>query len=158
MPAVQYYELEVQLEKGPHLPEGWSPGRRFCSPGSATLMELAEAIDRSLGRWDLAHRRQFVVGDREYTIGDEEGAGEGATTLDQLKLTTGAKFTYVFDLGDDWRHLGVVLNAAADLYKRWDGWKPKKPEVTYGWGSMPDQYGVDEITDDGPVEDFPEED
>ena len=153
---MNYYEIEVQLVSGAHLPEGWSPGRVFYTPGSVTLLALGEAIDASLGRWDLGHERDFEVGEESYEVGEEGEANQ--TTLDSLGLVAGAKFTYVFDLGDDWTHQCLVKNAAPDLYRQYEGWKPDRPVAVYGWGSMPDQYGVDAITDDGPVEDFPEED
>jgi hypothetical protein len=152
--SMNYYEIEVQLMSGSHLPEGWMPGRWFQAPGSATLLELGEAIDASLGRWDLGHERSFAIGERTHKVGGEGDANE--TTLDQLGLTAGSTFTYVFDLGDEWIHHCLVRNVAPDLMTF--GRKPDRPVAVYGWGSMPDQYGVDAITDDGPVEDFPEED
>jgi hypothetical protein len=153
---MNYYEIEIQLLSGAHLPPGWTPGRVFYTPGSATLLELGEAIDAALGRWDLAHEREFTVGKKTYEVGEEGDANE--KTLDQVGLTTGTKFTYVFDLGDDWSHQCLVKNAAPDLYKMYDGWKPEEPVAIYGWGSMPDQYGVDVNTDDGPAEEFPDQD
>jgi hypothetical protein len=153
---MNYYEIEVQLVSGPHLPAGWMPGRVFYTPGSVTLLELGEAIDASLGRWDLGHEREFKVGDKSYQVGERGDANQ--TTLDQLGLQADAIFTYVFDIGDEWDHQCLVKNAAPDLYRMHDGWKPDAPVITYGWGSMPDQHGVEEITDDKPVEEFPEED
>jgi Plasmid pRiA4b ORF-3-like protein len=153
---MNYYEIEVQLMSGPHLPPGWMPGRVFYTPGSVTLLELGEAIDSSLGRWDLSAKCEFKVGKKRYSI-DEEG-DPNETTLDQVGMKAGTKFSYVFNLGDGWSHQCLVKNVAPHLYRMFDGWKPDGPVAVYGWGSMPDQYGVDYRTDDGPVEDFPDQD
>ena len=49
------------------------------------------------------------------------------------------KFTYVFDLGDDWRHgcqvTGSNLNPVEVA-----GIVPERPIPIWGWGWIPDQY------------------
>jgi Plasmid pRiA4b ORF-3-like protein len=149
---MNYYELQVVLVSGAHLPEGWMPGRVFAAPGNCVLWELAVAIDASLGRWDLTHERDFTVKGKRID-GDAEARGADRFTLDSLGLARGDVFEYEFDLGDSWVHRCLVLNVAPDLYKQWEGWRPEAPSPLYGWGSLPDQYGRETDTDDGPVDD-----
>jgi hypothetical protein len=144
---MNYHEFEVQLMSGSFLPEGWSPGRVFAVPGDCSLARLGEAIDRSLGRWDLAHERDFTI------KGKRIAAGPRSATLDSLDLAKDELFEYEFDLGDSWTHRCMVRNVASDLYEIWDGWKPAEPTAVEGWGDMPDQYGRSAWSDDGSVED-----
>lgn len=137
---MNYYELEVVLTTGAWLPEGWTPGRVFAVPGSVPLRELALAIDTAFGRWDFNHEREFTIGKQHFDC---------LTSLDSMGLKSGDAFDYEFDLGDSWTHRCLVRNAATDLYKIWDGWRPKVPTPLLGWGALPDQYGRRSETDDG---------
>lgn len=139
------------MVSGAHLPEGWAPGRVFAVPGSSALWELAQAIDISFGRWDFSHEREFTVKGKDLNAGPFE-RGADRLTLDSLDLVVEEVFTYVFDLGDVWEHTCLVRNAAADLPGQWDSWKPAMPTPVFGWGSMPDQYGRESMSDDGSVE------
>jgi Plasmid pRiA4b ORF-3-like protein len=148
---MNYYEIEVILFAGTFLPEDWSPGRVFAVPGRYPMLELALTIDSAFGRWDLVHERVFTVKGKQFD-GDSEVKGADRLTLDSLGLARGDIFEYEFDLGDSWIHRCLVLNAAPDLYKQWDGWRPEVPSALFGWGSLPDQYGREADTDDGPVD------
>ncbi len=141
-----FYEIEVVLESGAYLPEGWSPGRVFAVPGSCPLWQLAEAIDLGFGRWDLAHERDFTIGGRR--IPGSRGS-RGAARLDSLGLVKEDTFEYEFDLGDSWVHQCRVRNVAPDVDELWDGWKPSLPTAIEGWGNLPDQYGRAAWSDDG---------
>jgi hypothetical protein len=55
-------------------------------------------------------------------------------------VTPGDEFTYIFDLGDDWRHRCVVETEKADPREEY-GALPTRPVAIWGWGSIPDQYG-----------------
>lgn len=56
------------------------------------------------------------------------------------RLTTGARFVYVFDLGDQWEHLCTVGLARIDPLETL-GVVPQTSTAYFGWGSLPDQYG-----------------
>ena len=56
------------------------------------------------------------------------------------ELKPGDEFTYVFDLGDNWRHKCVVERGKADPVQAY-GHVPERPVAIWGWGSIPDQYG-----------------
>ena len=57
---------------------GWEPpakppGRRLLAAGSATLAELAHAIDLAFARWDHAHLHCFELGDgSRYILGGHD--------------------------------------------------------------------------------------
>lgn len=144
--AMNFYEIEVVLVSGAYLPGDWSPGRVFAVPGNSTLARLAEAIDHSLGRWDLGHEREFTI---------EGRSARGGTRLEALGLAQDAEFEYEFDLGDSWIHRCRVRFKGPALPDDED-WKPTEPIAIEGWGNMPDQYGVVAMTDDGPLAQEPE--
>ena len=93
------------------------PGRDLILPPSTTFEQLGLAIDRALGRWDLAHLREFTLADGT-RITDEEtrrmlhsgGLGEGILVERTADLGERVKkhvsvddvFRYVFDLSDEW--------------------------------------------------------
>jgi hypothetical protein len=74
--------------------------------------------------------------------------------LDHARLKVGSavkpgdEFTYVFDLGDDWRHRCVVEPGKADPLVEL-GVVPAAPAAFWGWGSIPDQYGRRSFDDEG---------
>jgi len=149
---MNYYELEVVLISGAYLPDGWLPGRVFAVPGSCPLWEFAVATDGAFGRGDIGHERAFTIKGKRVDV-DADAKNADRVTLDSLGLAVGESFEYEFDLGDSWIHRCLVLNAAPDLYKLWEGWRPEVPSAIMGWGSLPDQYGRETDTDDGPEED-----
>lgn len=55
---------------------------------------------------------------------------------------------YVFDLGDDWAHLGTAGPQPIDPLETL-GIVPGKPLPYFGWGDIPDQYGRRWDGDDG---------
>jgi len=134
---------------------GWEapakpPGRRLLAAGSVTLAELAHAIDLAFARWDHSHLHSFELGNGSlYILGghddlDPPAADSQTITLEHAGLARiGAKFTYTFDLGDDWTHACEVLAqddppdfSGAPAYMR-----TSLPVAIFGWGTIPDQYG-----------------
>jgi len=116
-----------------------------------TLAELAEAIDGAFARWDHSHLHRFDFGDAGSFMlgGDKENQNVGdssATQLRSLKLPPGNSFTYVYDLGDEWRHDCQVEASDVDPEEAY-GTAPGKPVPFWGWGNIPDQYG--RLSDDG---------
>ena len=123
-----------------------APGRVMLVGPSHTFEQLAQAIDAAFARWDLSHLHEFELGDgRRIGFPDDEFAPE-LEWLDHAELKVarevkpGAEFTYVFDLGDDWRHRFVVESEKADPEEEY-GLVPTGPVAIWGWGSIPDQYG-----------------
>lgn len=134
---------------------GWEapakpPGRRLLAAGSVTLAELAHAIDLAFARWDHSHLHSFELGDGTcYILGghddlDPPAADSQTISLEHAGLARiGAKFTYTFDLGDDWTHACEVVAqddppdfSGAPAYMR-----TSLPVPIFGWGTIPDQYG-----------------
>jgi hypothetical protein len=71
---------------------------------------------------------------------DESDHGTNRSTLGALELTSGQRFEYVFDLGDDWTQVLEVLGVDADPEEEY-GIVPEVPVPIEGWGCIPDQYG-----------------
>jgi hypothetical protein len=113
---------------------------------SHTFGELASAIDRAFGRWDLSHLHEFRLADgRRIGIVDDEFGG-GPQELDETGLTLGdagvrpgEAFEYVFDLGDGWDHDCTYLRAVDPEVEY--GSRPAEIVTIFGWGAIPDQYG-----------------
>jgi len=132
------------------------PGRDLIVPPSTTFEQLGLAIDRALGRWDLAHLREFTLADGT-RITDEEtrrmlhsgGFGEGILVERTADLGERVKkhvsvddvFRYVFDLSDEWtcRCTMTGFGDPESLY----GVVVSQPVPIWGWGRLPDQYGRD---------------
>lgn len=128
------------------------PGRVFAAARRHTFADLAEAIDDAFGRWDRAHLHQFdLSGDRVLTSEHDDDGPEGSEASTKVRLSTlepGERFSYMFDLGDQWTHLCTVESSRVDPFEEL-GFEPTKPLPHWGWGSIPDQYGRDHDEDDG---------
>ena len=99
---VQIYRLRIDL-KGVK-PKVW---RRILVPATIRLDKLHRVIQIVMG-WTNSHLHEFTIGDAQYgqpeyddmrSIGSEKGVS--------LKSALGgiARFTYVYDFGDDWEHV-----------------------------------------------------
>jgi pRiA4b ORF-3-like protein len=151
--AKTWLQIRVDLESGGGADLDPPPGRIFLVGPRHTFAEFAFAIDQGFGRWDLSHLHLFELADgRLIGFPDLEGFG-GPPTLDHeaLKVTRevapGDAFTYVFDLGDDWRHRCTVLPDKVDPREEFGGAPPPAPMPTWGWGWIPDQYGRERYQD-----------
>ena len=123
------------------------PGRQMLVGPTHTMEQFARAIDLAFARWDLSHLSMFALsGDRQVLDWEPDSdVGRpafraGIVTLADMDLGEGARFQYVFDMGDDWAHECVVTAVGVrprDVY----GATPRLPVAVWGWGSMPDQYG-----------------
>jgi Plasmid pRiA4b ORF-3-like protein len=137
------------------------PGRKFAVPSSCTFDEFGRAIDVAFARWDLSHLRQFTLEDGTLVVDegitDELRAssfGGGAIPRTLLldtkvgrELKVGARFRYIFDLGDDWTHACTVEGHLEPIEVL--GAVPDGPTAHWGWGTIPDQYGRRSDSDDG---------
>lgn len=152
--ARTWLSVRVELVSG-HGVDLWPrPGRILAAARSHSFAQLAEAIDRAFGRWDLAHLHMFTLADGTgvsplaWWQGEApDGTMDGySTKLDRLQ--PGEQFAYVFDMGDDWAHLCTVAHKRVDPLEELDE-APDHPVPYWGWGSLPDQYGRRWDGDDG---------
>ncbi len=106
-----------------------------------TLKDLAEAIDQAFARWDISHLHEFEFPDgRCYGLPDDEYGMHYTLIKAGSVMVEGDPFTYVFDLGDNWKHNCRVFQTNVDPREE-AGITPRKPIAVWGWGWIPDQYG-----------------
>lgn len=83
--------------------------RRLLVPAAMTLVDLHEAIQAAMG-WYGAHLHVFDIAGRQY--GDpqivEDVASEARLTLNHVLRSGVVRFTYTYDLGDNWEHQVLV--------------------------------------------------
>jgi len=122
------------------------PGRVMIVGPSHTFEQFAGAINVAFARWDLSHLHEFELADgRRIGFPDDE-FGPELEWLDHAKLKVarevgpGDEFSFVFDMGDHWRHRCLVEQEKADPLEEY-GPLPAQPVAIWGWGSIPDQYG-----------------
>lgn len=132
-------------------------GRVLLVHADHAFSDLAEAIDTAFGRWDLTPLHQFEVEGRillspEGTGEDPEDEASDEVTVGEVGLRVGARFSYVFDLGEQWTHECSVEEVGVDPFEV-AGDEPEVPVPVYGWGVIPDQYGRLSEDDDEDAED-----
>jgi len=86
--------------------------RRVQVPGSITLERLHTVIQKAMG-WRDVHLHEFEVGGRRYGQPEPDEPHykvepEWKLTLRGAAPTEGARFRYVYDLGDGWSHEVLV--------------------------------------------------
>jgi Plasmid pRiA4b ORF-3-like protein len=89
--------------------------RRVLVPGEFTLAQLHDVVQTAVG-WEDCHLHQFYIGGQRFGVLDpnERFLGgpltlnEKKTRLASLLNKTGAKATYIYDLGDSWEHALTV--------------------------------------------------
>jgi hypothetical protein len=108
-------------------------------------LDLADATNVGFGRWDLSHLNEFILDDvtrishADPWYDPPEGTVEiGDEKLSRLVLEE--QFAYAFDLGDGWTHLCTVGPENIDPESTF-GFVPELPNLYFGWGTLPDQYG-----------------
>lgn len=126
------------------------PGRVFIVGPSHSFADFAEVIDAAFARWDLSHLHEFALADERLIGFPDDSFEPDVVWLDhaQLKVARevkpGDEFSYVFDLGDNWRHRCVVEPEKADPVEEY-GEIPARPVAIWGWGWIPDQYGRESL-------------
>ncbi|MGE5673113.1 MAG: IS1096 element passenger TnpR family protein [Mycobacterium leprae] len=109
-----------------------------------TFNELAVAIDLAFARWDLGHLCEFEFQDgRRIGFPDPEYGQEVIDYREAMvsKLVKkGDRFTYLFDLGDQWLHRCMIMATNVDPERAF-GIIPQQPVPIWGWGWIPDQHG-----------------
>jgi hypothetical protein len=112
------YILRITLEAVE--PPVW---RRVQVPGSITLERLHTVIQKAMG-WRDAHLHEFETGGRRYGQPEPDEPhykveAEWKLTLRAAAPTEGARFRYLYDLGDGWGHEVLVeaIQALAAPFK-----------------------------------------
>jgi len=84
--------------------------RRFSVSGDIKLNELHEVIQVVMG-WLGGHLHEFQINNLFYQIPDmdddyydSEWEDEREIRLSDVVKTTGTRFAYMYDFGDDWQH------------------------------------------------------
>ncbi len=162
------YRLKVTLVGGPPwaTPNIW---RTIEMKGSQNLDQLHRAIFKAFDRWE-GHLYSFFMSkdrrdvsqeyaapglfeDNDFPLGGRPRHASSAR-LDQLGLTAGRRFQYMFDYGDDWEH-GVEVLSVDDREP-----EGRYPRVVQTRGDSPPQYAEwddDENEDEDLDEDIPAE-
>lgn len=126
-----------------------TPGRILIVGPAHTFEALADAINQAFARWDLAHLHVFELADGRRVgfvdpepFDDQRVVGDHAAVKVADAVGPGDEFSFTFDFGDGWRHRCRVMAEKIDPRQEWgSGPLPKRPVPTWGWGSIPDQYG-----------------
>jgi hypothetical protein len=149
MSQERWLHVQVELEGGAGIVCDPRPGRIFVVGPGHSFLQLASAIDDAFARWDVAHLHAFELpGGRLVGLPDTAPPHDldAPRWLDHRRtkvareLSPGDRFTYTFDLAEEWRHCCVVLEETVDpLYAY--GARPRRPAIVWGWGWIPDQYG-----------------
>jgi hypothetical protein len=120
--------------------------RRLVVPLSWHLGELHLAIQAAFNWWN-SHLHEYRIGGLRYgdsEVGDEGGFpdsprlfDETAVRLSDFGFETGVTFTYVYDFGDNWRHIveierPVALEATPRLASCVAGARARPPEDVGG--------------------------
>ncbi|GGQ42882.1 IS1096 element passenger TnpR family protein [Couchioplanes azureus] len=154
-----WWSVRVELLGGGKAGAVWPrPGRVFAVSIRHSFCAFAEAIDQAFARWDRSHLREFrLPDDRSVTefrhhddIDDLDPVGDldaDAWALGAV-LKIGDEFGYTFDAGDGWRHHCSIESEIEDPFAGL-GAVPPRPLPIWGWGSIPDPYGLLFDGDDG---------
>ena len=87
--------------------------RLIVIPEAFTLEQLHRVVQMAFS-WLDYHLYAFQIGGRRFERPEAEAEGEnaGEITLSSLQLRKGARFTYLYDFGDDWEHEITVEEVA----------------------------------------------
>jgi hypothetical protein len=104
-------------------PEIW---RLIRVPDAFTLHRLHRVLQIVFSRLDY-HLYEFQVNGRRFEAPLEEAENENseAVTLADLALTPPARFTYIYDFGDDWHHDIVVEQVLPMPDEHGPDWSPR---------------------------------
>jgi len=98
-PADEIYQIEVTLRWTE--PPIW---RRLLVPADLTLADLHNVIQTAMG-WEDDHLHEFQIRGEAYgPIELDSAIDERKVPLRQVFSRIGAKASYHYDFGDDWKH------------------------------------------------------
>ena len=150
----QIFTLQVVIVSGPmtgsFIEQNPVVSRTIEARGDHTLADLHHAIFAAFGR-DDEHMYEFQIGGKRPMdpkakrygpsmamvdpFGERDGSADAAhATIGSLGLTSGNRFGYWFDFGDDWWHQIDLLAIAEGVLRG------KLPKVTQRVGASPPQY------------------
>lgn len=140
--------IEAQVDLLAGLGREWKrgPGRVFLLSREHTFRDFSEAIEAGFGRWDRAHLCEFTLPDGR-RLGEPVDQPEDELNVADHRVADLVEeedvLTYVFDFGDRWTHKITIerTDVCTDFYEDQWGRDPEDPVITWGWGSLPDQYG-----------------
>ena len=151
--AATWLQVRVELEGGRDIECVPRPGRIFMVGPRHSFADLAEAVDVAFARWDRSHLHVFELSDgrrigfAEIDPGEHDWLDHHALKVAR-EVSPGERFSYTFDLGDDWRHSCEVLGEKTDPHLLFEpGELPALPVAIWGWGWIPDQYGRERFED-----------
>jgi hypothetical protein len=138
-----WYVIRVELLSGNGEKFDPPPGWDILASPHHTFRQLADVINTCFARWDLGHLYVFRMQDgTEIGIPDDELEYRDSARSKIATRREGEVFEYEFDFdfGDGWTHRCTVLEVDVTPEDHY-GVRPKGPVATWGWGTMPDQYG-----------------
>lgn len=92
--------------------------RRVIVPASMTLRELHAVIQGAMG-WQDYHLHMFEIEGKRFEVPEDDRLGPEDGCEDERKralktiLSNGMEFLYVYDFGDDWKHLVTAEDIVA---------------------------------------------
>ncbi len=101
-------------------PEIW---RRVVVPATLTLRELHAVLQGAMG-WQDYHLHMFEIDGKRFEVPENDKPGPEDGYEDERKktlktiLSKGMQFLYVYDFGDNWKHLVTVEDIAAPASAR----------------------------------------
>jgi Plasmid pRiA4b ORF-3-like protein len=132
--------VRLRISLTDHLPTIW---RRLLVPGEIKLSRLHDILQAAMG-WEGNHLHLFQIGDSSYgrldDDLDDDDLDEDSVLLSEL-VRAPMRFSYQYDLGDNWQHevvvesidpISVILKWAVCL----DGQRACPPEDCGGTGGF----------------------
>ena len=137
--ARRWTTLKVELLGGRDERLDPPPGRVLILPPGLTFNQLGEAIDRAMGRWDLAQLRQFTLADGTAVAAHASARMSLDDPIDDRVRPGESEFAYIFSAEDGWTHRCRVLGTRDPVEEV--GHLPTEPVAIRGWGTLSDQHG-----------------
>ncbi len=151
--ARTWLPVRIELEGGGGIECDPPPVRVLLVGPAHSFAEFADAVNTAFARRDRSHLHLFELSDGR-KVGFPDPDFNELDWLDHEKLKVarelkpGDEFSFVFDLGDNWRHRCKVLAEKVDPLEEL-GVVSDTPLASWGWGWIPDQYGRESADDLG---------
>ncbi|MDR1166483.1 MAG: plasmid pRiA4b ORF-3 family protein [Deltaproteobacteria bacterium] len=150
--GVPLYAFRVELRDV--RPKVW---RYFYVPSNINLAQFHRLVQEVMG-WSNCHLYSFTIFGQEFYHPDEDysdSCGEDClnpakTKLNRLGLYKGARFRYLYDMGDSWEHVIKVLDTdfvpptpgqASGCYKGARACPPEDCGGSYGYAELLEVLG-----------------
>lgn len=119
-PAAANAAFQIKVQIVGIEPEIW---RRVIVSATLTLRELHAVLQGAMG-WQDHHLHMFEIDGKRFEVPENDRLGPEDGYADERKqtlrtvLSKGMQFSYVYDFGDDWRHLVTVEDTAVPASMR----------------------------------------